>query len=145
MLPVRQRKKHLLVSSKNSQLPVETYLPIYLPTYRLYAENGRAVLPVLQGMDTAGKDGTIRTVMTGINPQSCQIVPFKQPSHKELDHDFLWRIHKDVPRRGNIGIFNRSHYEDVLVVRVHKLVAESEWQSRYDRINEFESYSLTVA
>ncbi len=96
-------------------------------------------------MDTAGKDGTIRTVMTGINPQSCQITLFKQPSHKELDHDFLWRIHKDVPRRGNIGIFNRSHYEDVLVVRVHKLVAESEWQSRYDRINEFESYSLTVA
>ena len=113
--------------------------------YRLYAENGRTVLLVLQGMDTAGKDGTIRTVMTGINPQSCQIGPFKQPSHKELDHDFLWLIHKDVPRRGNIGIFNRSHYEDVLVVRVYKLVAESEWQSRYDRINEFESYSLTVA
>lgn len=106
--------------------------------YRLYAENRRAVLLVLQGMDTAGKDGTIRTVMTGINPQSCQIASFKQPSTKELDHDFLWRIHKAVPRRGNIGIFNRSHYEDVLVVRVHNLVPESEWQTRYERINEFE-------
>ncbi len=107
--------------------------------YRLYAENRRAVLLVLQGMDTAGKDGTIRTVMTGINPQSCQIVPFKQPSHEELDHDFLWRIHKEVPRRGNIGIFNRSHYEDVLVVRVHNLVPESQWRKRYQQINDFES------
>jgi len=106
--------------------------------HRLYAENKHSVLLVLQGMDTAGKDGTIRTVMTGINPQSCQIVPFKQPSHEELDHDFLWRIHRAVPRRGNIGIFNRSHYEDVLVVRVHNLVPKSEWQTRYERINEFE-------
>jgi PPK2 family polyphosphate:nucleotide phosphotransferase len=106
--------------------------------YRLYAENHRAVLLVLQGMDTAGKDGTIRTVLTGVNPQSCQIVPFKQPSHEELDHDFLWRIHKAVPRRGNIGIFNRSHYEDVLIVRVHQLVPESRWSTRYDRINDFE-------
>lgn len=106
--------------------------------YRLYAENRRAVLLVLQGMDTAGKDGTIRAVFTGVNPQSCQIVPFKQPSVEELDHDFLWRIHKAIPRRGNIGIFNRSHYEDVLVVRVHNLVPRQEWESRYDRINEFE-------
>lgn len=106
--------------------------------YRLYAENRRALLIVLQGMDTAGKDGTIRTVMTGINPQSCQITPFKQPSPEELDHDFLWRIHKAVPRRGNIGIFNRSHYEDVLVVRVHNLVPKAEWKRRYERINEFE-------
>ncbi len=106
--------------------------------YKLYAENRRSVLIVLQGMDTAGKDGTIRTVLTGINPQSCQIVPFKQPSIEELDHDFLWRVHRAVPRRGNIGIFNRSHYEDVLVVRVHNLVPKSEWSTRYDRINEFE-------
>lgn len=106
--------------------------------YRLYAENRRSILLVLQGMDTAGKDGTIRTVMTGINPQSCQVVPFKQPSHEELDHDFLWRIHLRVPRKGNIGIFNRSHYEDVLIVRVHSLVPESEWRTRYDRINDFE-------
>jgi PPK2 family polyphosphate:nucleotide phosphotransferase len=107
-------------------------------TYRLYAENRRALLLVLQGMDTSGKDGTIRHVMTGINPQMCQVVPFKQPSSEELDHDFLWRIHREVPRRGNIGIFNRSQYEDVLVVRVHNLVPESEWRKRYDRINEFE-------
>ncbi|MEQ8846202.1 polyphosphate kinase 2 family protein [Botrimarina sp.] len=106
--------------------------------YQLYAENRRALLLVLQGMDTAGKDGTIRTVMTGINPQSFQITPFKQPSHEELDHDFLWRIHRAVPRRGNIGIFNRSHYEDVLVVRVHNLVPEEQWRKRYDRINDFE-------
>ncbi len=106
--------------------------------YRLYAENRRSVLIVLQGMDTAGKDGTIRVVLTGINPQSCQIVAFKQPSTEERDHDFLWRIHKAVPRRGNIGIFNRSHYEDVLVVRVHNLVPKSEWKTRYRRINEFE-------
>ncbi len=106
--------------------------------YRLYAENRRALLLVLQGMDTAGKDGTIRTVTTGINPQSFQISPFKQPSSEELDHDFLWRIHKAVPRRGNIGVFNRSHYEDVLVVRVHDLVPEKEWKARYKRINEFE-------
>lgn len=106
--------------------------------YRLYAENRRSLLLVLQGMDTAGKDGTIRTVMTGINPQSCQITSFKQPSNEELDHDFLWRIHKAAPRRGEIGIFNRSQYEDVLIVRVHSLVPKAEWQSRYDRINDFE-------
>jgi PPK2 family polyphosphate:nucleotide phosphotransferase len=106
--------------------------------YRLYAENRRALLIVLQGMDTAGKDGTIRCVMTGINPQTCQVISFKQPGVEELDHDFLWRIHQHVPRRGDIGIFNRSHYEDVLIVRVHRLVPKSEWSSRYERINEFE-------
>ena len=106
--------------------------------YRLYAENRRAVLLVLQGMDTAGKDGTIRTVMTGINPQSCQITPFKQPSHEEQDHGFLWRIHRAVPRRGNIGIFNRSHYEDVLVVRVKGLAPKDVWKKRYDHIRHFE-------
>ncbi len=106
--------------------------------HRLYAENNRAVLIILQGMDTSGKDGAIRTVIDGVNPQSCQIVSFKQPSQEELDHDFLWRIHKEVPRRGMVGIFNRSHYEDVLIVRVHQLVSEDEWRRRYDRINEFE-------
>ncbi len=106
--------------------------------YRLYAENRRAILLILQGMDTSGKDGTIRTVMTGINPQSCKITSFKQPSQNELDHDFLWRIHNAVPPRGEIGIFNRSQYEDVLIVRVHELVPKNEWQSRYERINEFE-------
>ena len=105
---------------------------------RLYAENKRSILLVLQGMDTAGKDGTIRTVMRGVNPRSCQVVCFKVPSAEELDHDFLWRIHKEVPRRGNIGIFNRSHYEDVLVVRVHQLVPENQWKQRYELINDFE-------
>ena len=89
-------------------------------------------------MDTSGKDGTIRHAMRGFNPQSCQVTSFKQPSVEELEHDFLWRIGRAVPRRGFIGIFNRSHYEDVLVVRVHDLVPRSEWQTRYDRINAFE-------
>jgi PPK2 family polyphosphate:nucleotide phosphotransferase len=106
--------------------------------YRLYAENRRSLLLVLQGMDTSGKDGTIRTVTTGLNPQSCQVVPFKQPGDMELEHDFLWRIHMAVPRHGNVGIFNRSHYEDVLVVRVHKLVPDAQWRKRYGQINEFE-------
>ncbi|MEM8865762.1 MAG: polyphosphate kinase 2 family protein [Planctomycetota bacterium] len=106
--------------------------------YQLYAENQRALLLVLQGMDTAGKDGTIRVVTTGINPQSFHITSFKQPSVLELDHDFLWRIHHRVPAHGQIGIFNRSHYEDVLVVRVHNLVPEEVWRTRYQRINEFE-------
>jgi PPK2 family polyphosphate:nucleotide phosphotransferase len=106
--------------------------------YRLYAENRRSLLLVLQGMDTSGKDGTIRHVMTGFNPQSCQIVSFKEPSAEELEHDFLWRVSRAVPRRGFVGIFNRSHYEDVLVVRVHDLVPRAEWQTRYERINAFE-------
>ena len=89
-------------------------------------------------MDTAGKDGTIRVVTTGINPQTFHITSFKQPSIEELDHDFLWRIHNRVPGRGQIGIFNRSQYEDVLIVRVHNLVPEKQWKTRYERINEFE-------
>ncbi len=105
---------------------------------RLYAEGTRSVLLVLQGMDTSGKDGTIRTIMLGVNPQSCQVVSFKKPTDEELGHDFLWRVHAAVPRRGNIGIFNRSHYEDVLVARVHNLVPEKVWSKRYDQINEFE-------
>lgn len=107
--------------------------------YRLFAEGKRALLLVLQGMDTAGKDGTIRTVLEGINPQSCQITAFRQPSEEELSHDFLWRIHKAVPRRGYIGIFNRSHYEDVLIARVRGLVPEEVWSQRYDKINTFEN------
>jgi PPK2 family polyphosphate:nucleotide phosphotransferase len=106
--------------------------------YRLYAENRRSLLLVLQGMDTSGKDGTIRHVMQGFNPQSCQVTSFKQPGVDELAHDFLWRIYRAAPRKGFIGIFNRSHYEDVLVVRVHDLVPEKEWESRYERINRFE-------
>jgi PPK2 family polyphosphate:nucleotide phosphotransferase len=108
--------------------------------YTLYAEGKRSVLLVLQGMDTSGKDGTIRHVMSGASPQSCKVTSFKQPTSHELAHDFLWRIHEAVPEKGNIGIFNRSHYEDVLIVRVHKLVPKSVWSERYDEINRFEKY-----
>ncbi|MGH9744807.1 MAG: polyphosphate kinase 2 family protein [Candidatus Acidiferrales bacterium] len=106
--------------------------------YLLYAEKKRALLVVLQGLDAAGKDGTIRQVMSGVNPQGCHVTSFKRPSVEESAHDFLWRIHKAIPPAGDIGIFNRSQYEDVLVVRVHNLVPESEWSKRYDEINDFE-------
>lgn len=104
----------------------------------LYAEHRRSVLVALQGMDASGKDGSIKHVMSGVNPQGCTVTSFKQPSQKELDHDFLWRIHAAVPAKGDIAIFNRSQYEDVLIVRVHKLVPKKVWQSRYDQINAFE-------
>jgi PPK2 family polyphosphate:nucleotide phosphotransferase len=106
--------------------------------YLLYAEHKRALLVVLQGLDAAGKDGTIRHVMSGVNPQGCQVTPFKKPSSEELAHDFLWRVHRAVPEYGDIGIFNRSHYEDVLVVRVHDLVPKEVWSERYEVINRFE-------
>jgi PPK2 family polyphosphate:nucleotide phosphotransferase len=106
--------------------------------YVLYAEGRRAVLAVLQGIDAAGKDGTIRRVMTGLNPQGVRVTPFKVPEGAEKRHDYLWRIHQAVPEYGQIGIFNRSHYEDVLVVRVHNLVPKSVWSKRYRQINEFE-------
>jgi PPK2 family polyphosphate:nucleotide phosphotransferase len=105
---------------------------------RLWAEAKRAVLVVLQGIDAAGKDGTIKKVMTAFNPQGSPVTAFKVPSAEELAHDFLWRVHKAVPRKGEIGIFNRSHYEEVLVVRVHQLVPKSVWSKRYDLINAFE-------
>jgi PPK2 family polyphosphate:nucleotide phosphotransferase len=104
----------------------------------LYAEHKRALLIVLQGMDAAGKDGTIKHVMSGVNPQGCFVTSFKQPSVAELDHDFLWRVHAAVPGKGTIGIFNRSHYEDVLITRVHNLVPREVWKKRYDAINDFE-------
>ena len=104
----------------------------------LYAEHKRALLIVLQGMDAAGKDGTIKHVMSGVNPQGCAVTSFKQPSVEELDHDFLWRIHKAVPEKGTIGIFNRSQYEDVLIARVHKLAPREAIEKRYAQINEFE-------
>jgi PPK2 family polyphosphate:nucleotide phosphotransferase len=106
--------------------------------YRLFAENKRAVLVVLQAMDAAGKDGLVRGVFSGLNPQGCSVTPFKAPSPEDLDRDFLWRIHKAVPPKGEIGVFNRSHYEDVLVVRVHGLVPPEVWRDRYDQINAFE-------
>jgi PPK2 family polyphosphate:nucleotide phosphotransferase len=104
----------------------------------LAASREYAVLVVLQAMDAGGKDGTIRHVMTGLNPQACHVTSFKVPTDEESHRDFLWRIHKAVPRRGEIGIFNRSHYEDVLVVRVHGLVPKRVWSARYDQINDFE-------
>jgi PPK2 family polyphosphate:nucleotide phosphotransferase len=108
--------------------------------YLLYAEHKHALLIVLQGIDASGKDGTIRHVMTGCNPQGCYVTSFKQPSAEELAHDFLWRVHKAMPEYGDIGIFNRSHYEDVLVVRVHDLVPKDVWSKRYEQINEFERF-----
>jgi PPK2 family polyphosphate:nucleotide phosphotransferase len=104
----------------------------------LYADHKHALLIVLQALDAGGKDGTIRHVMSGVNPQGCQVTSFKAPSSEELAHDFLWRIHKAVPRLGEIGIFNRSQYEDVLIVRVHKMVPKSVWRDRYQQINRFE-------
>jgi PPK2 family polyphosphate:nucleotide phosphotransferase len=105
---------------------------------RLYAENQQGLLIVLQAVDTGGKDGTIKHVFSGVNPQGCRVSSFKIPSAEEANHDFLWRYHKSVPARGRIGIFNRSHYEDVLVVRVKNLVPEVIWRERYEQINAFE-------
>jgi len=104
----------------------------------LYADKRYALLIVLQALDAGGKDGTIRHVMSGVNPQGCDVTSFKAPTGEELSHDFLWRIHKAVPSRSMIGIFNRSQYEDVLIVRVHNLVPKEVWQKRYRQINDFE-------
>ena len=106
--------------------------------YKLYIENEKSLLIVLQGMDASGKDGTIRHVISAFNPVSCSVESFKKPTTEELAHDFLWRIHKVVPRRGFVGVFNRSHYEDVVEARVQKLVPKIVWSQRYDQINQFE-------
>ncbi len=109
---------------------------------QLYAEGvgggQRSLLLLLQGMDTSGKDGTVRRVVGAMNPAGVRITSFKKPTTEELNHDFLWRIDKQLPMPGEVSVFNRSQYEDVLVVRVHDLVPESEWSGRYDKINEFE-------
>lgn len=117
---------------------------------KLYAENKYAVLLIFQGMDASGKDSLIKNVMSGLNPQGTQVFSFKEPSKQELDHDYLWRIHKAMPERGRIGIFNRSHYEEVLIVRVHNLISKQNippnliskniWKQRYRQINDFERY-----
>jgi PPK2 family polyphosphate:nucleotide phosphotransferase len=117
---------------------------------KLYADNRYAVLLVFQAMDAAGKDGTIRAVMTGINPAGCQVFSFQQPSAEELDHDFLWRIYRRLPERGRIGIFNRSHYEEVLIVRVHPAYLDAQrlprvdpdriWDQRLASIRDFETH-----
>jgi PPK2 family polyphosphate:nucleotide phosphotransferase len=105
---------------------------------RLYAESKQKLLIVLQALDAGGKDGTIRKVFCGVNPQGVRVAGFRGPSQEELSRDYLWRIHRDVPAAGQIGIFNRSHYGDVLVVRVDHLVPEPVWQQRYEQINNFE-------
>lgn len=105
---------------------------------RLWAEGKHALLIVLQGIDAAGKDGTIRHVMDAFNPQGCDVVGFKVPSEEERAHDYLWRVHQHTPPKGHITILNRSHYEDVLVVRVHELVPRAVWRRRYRHINEWE-------
>jgi PPK2 family polyphosphate:nucleotide phosphotransferase len=104
----------------------------------LYAEHKQKLLVVLQGIDTSGKDSTIRHVFGKVNPQGTKVANFKVPTPKELDHDYLWRVHPHTPGKGEIVIFNRSHYEDVLVVRVHELVPQAVWEKRYDHINDFE-------
>src|SRR6266481_1409291 len=106
--------------------------------YLMYAERKRSLLIVLQGLDAGGKDGVVRHILTGMDPAGCRVVAFKQPTAEELGHDFLWRVHLRVPARGEVAIFNRSHYEDVLVVRVHQLVPVNVWSKRYDLINDFE-------
>ena len=111
---------------------------------KLYAENKRAILVVLQAMDAAGKDSLVKKVFTALNPAGCKVTSFKQPSTEELDHDYLWRITKATPAYGEVGIFNRSHYEDVLVTRVHNLVNKKNdddfWNKRFEDINAFEKY-----
>jgi PPK2 family polyphosphate:nucleotide phosphotransferase len=106
--------------------------------YLMYAEGKRSLLICLQGRDAAGKDGTINHVLGAMNPQGCSVTSFKVPSEKEAAHDFLWRYHQAVPSKGQVAIFNRSHYEDVLVVRVHNLVPKKVWSKRYEQINAFE-------
>jgi PPK2 family polyphosphate:nucleotide phosphotransferase len=106
--------------------------------YLMHAENKRSLLIILQGVDACGKDGVVRHIVSNMNPAGCRVVSFKQPTPAELAHDFLWRVHPQVPARGEITIFNRSHYEDVLVVRVHQLVPAQVWFERYSMINSFE-------
>jgi PPK2 family polyphosphate:nucleotide phosphotransferase len=109
---------------------------------RLYADGRCSLLICLQGLDAGGKDGTISHILGAMNPQGCRVTGFRQPSTEEQAHDFLWRIHQATPARGQVAIFNRSHYEDVLVVRVHKLVPHAVWSRRYDQINDFEKELL---
>lgn len=112
--------------------------------YILHAEQKHSLLIVLQGLDAGGKDGVVRHILTSMNPAGCHVATFKQPTKTELAHDFLWRIHPHVPAKGQVSIFNRSHYEDVLVARVHRLVSPDVWSQRFDLINDFEKL-LSVA
>lgn len=132
------------ISGFNSETEIEDQLKNDLERLRdlqevLYAEDKHSVLIVIQAMDTGGKDGLIKHVFRGVNPAGVQVTSFKVPSTEELSHDFLWRIHRHTPPKGVIGVFNRSHYEDVLIVRVHELVPKKVWRARYDYINAFEA------
>jgi PPK2 family polyphosphate:nucleotide phosphotransferase len=128
--PVKKKEGKKLLPQLNQELEELQEL--------LYAEGKHKILIVLQAMDTGGKDGTIRHVFDGVNPQGVKVAGFKVPTPKELAHDYLWRVHKHTPGTGEIVIFNRSHYEDVLVVRVHNLVPEEVWSKRYEHIRAFE-------
>jgi PPK2 family polyphosphate:nucleotide phosphotransferase len=138
-----------LIKEKSSEIIAKNRTELATAQELLYANDTRSVLLIFQAIDAAGKDGTIRHVMSGVNPQGCQVYNFKRPSAEELDHNFLWRSMKALPERGRIGIFNRSYYEDVLVVKVHpELINESQfgkpdkkfWQKRYEDINNFEKH-----
>jgi len=132
-LPPKESDKEALMAITIEQVEKISKLQV-----RLYAERKQAVLIVLQGMDASGKDGVIKKVLNGINPQGCRVYSFKKPTEEEMGHDFLWRIHKVVPEKGMIHIFNRSHYEDVLIQRVHKWIDEKTVKERFDHINNFE-------
>lgn len=159
---VKEKKKldlYDVPTSYNGKLEKEEVKKVLIPKNieimselqeKLYAENEKSLLIVLQAMDAAGKDSLIKNIMSGVNPQGTKVVSFKKPSENELDHDYLWRVEKKLPPRGEIGIFNRSHYEDVLVSRVHNLVLEQPfpknlvtkdiWEKRFEEINNFEEY-----
>jgi PPK2 family polyphosphate:nucleotide phosphotransferase len=127
------------VSEKHAQADIQQYLAeISRQQYLLYADRTHSLLIVLQALDAGGKDGLVNHVMSAMNPQGTVVTGFKQPTAKDLDHDFLWRVHPHAPGKGEVAILNRSHYEDVLVVRVHKLVPKSVWSERYELINDFE-------
>ncbi len=128
---VDSRRKALLLTAKH-------VTRIDRLQYLLFADGRRSLLIVLQALDAGGKDGAIRHLFTGMNPQGTRVAAFKQPSKEEAAHDFLWRAHRQAPARGEAVIFNRSHYEDVLVVRVHKLAPGADWSERYEQINSFE-------
>lgn len=126
-------------SHKDAKPNIEKHLlELDQQQYLLYAENKRSLLIILQGLDAAGKDGVIRHVLSGMNPQGCTVSGFKQPTPEEISHDFLWRVHPHAPRKGGVSIFNRSHYEDVLISRVHKSISPRECSRRYILINGFE-------
>ncbi|MEO6572362.1 MAG: polyphosphate kinase 2 family protein [Polyangiaceae bacterium] len=127
-----EKKKHAKAKIKKLQERMDAL------QFQLYAEQKRSLLICLQAPDAGGKDGVVRHVIGAMNPQGCRVVPFKQPSAEESAHDFLWRIEHQTPKRGEVVIFNRSQYEDVLVVRVHDLVSKDVWSKRYEQINDFE-------